>query len=172
MRLDEVGKGWTVAMTTLTHERGAAEGAGGGGGGGVDDRIEGLIALAKKTPRGSGTAWDDPVIRDRIVQIAIRAAGLRQTARRGRVEGLVDHPMRLPLQGKVVMTELMQDAAAIGLELEGAAGSLYVRDDNAPDEGEWPLSYLNSYGMTIAAGTSEIQRNILGERVLGMAKSK
>jgi len=172
MRLDEVGKGWTVAMTTLTHERGAAEGAGGGGGGGVDDRIESLIALAKKTPRGSGMAWDDPVIRDRIVQIAIRAAGLRQTARRGRVEGLVDHPMRLPLQGKVVMTELMQDAAAIGLELEGAAGSLYVRDDNAPDEGEWPLSYLNSYGMTIAAGTSEIQRNILGERVLGMAKSK
>ncbi len=172
MRLDEVGKGWTVAMTTLTHERGAAEGAGGGGGGGVDDRIESLIALAKKTPRGSGTAWDDPVIRDRIVQIAIRAAGLRQTARRGRVEGLIDHPMRLPLQGKVVMTELMQDAAAIGLEIEGAAGSLYVRDDNAPDEGEWPLSYLNSYGMTIAAGTSEIQRNILGERVLGMAKSK
>ena len=172
MRLDEIGKGWTVAMTTLTHERGAAEGAGSGGGTGIEDRIGGLIALAKKTPRGAGTAWDDPVIRDRIVQVAIRAAGLRQMARRGRVAGLVDHPMRLPLQGKVVMTELMQDAAQIGLELTGAAGSLYLNDDNAPDGGDWSHAYLNSFGMTIAAGTSEIQRNILGERVLGMAKSK
>jgi alkylation response protein AidB-like acyl-CoA dehydrogenase len=172
MRLDEIGKGWTVAMTTLLHERGAAEGAGSGGGGGVENRIAGLINLAKKTRRGSGTAWDDRVLRDRIVQMAIRGAGLRQMARRGRVDGLIDHPMRLPLQGKVIMTELMQDAAAIGLEIAGAAGSLYVRDANAPDHGDWPLSYLNSYGMTIAAGTSEIQRNILGERVLGLAKSK
>ena len=172
MRLDEIGKGWTVAMTTLLHERGAAEGAGSGGGGGIESRIEDLIALAKKTPRGDGTAWDDAVLRDRIVQIAIRAAGLRQTMRRGRVEALCDHPMRLPLQGKVVMTELMQDAAALGLEITGAAGSLYMRDENAIDQGEWPHAYLNSYGMTIAAGTSEIQRNILGERVLGMAKSK
>jgi len=172
MRLDEVGKGWTVAMTTLLHERGAAEGAGGGGGGGVEDRIKGLIELAKRTPRGAGTAWDDRVLRDRIVQMTVRAAGLRQMARRGRVEALTDHPMRLPLQGKVVMTELMQDAADVGLEIEGAAGSLYVGDANAPEHGEWPLAYLNSFGMTIAAGTSEIQRNILGERVLGMAKSK
>lgn len=172
MRLDEVGKGWTVAMTTLLHERGAAEGAGSGGGGGVEDRIAGLIDLAKKTPRFGATAWDDAAVRDRIVQIAIRAAGLRQMARRGRVEALIDHPMRLPLQGKVLMTELMQDAAAIGFEITGAAGSLYVGDAAAPDGGEWPLAYLNSFGMTIAAGTSEIQRNILGERVLGLAKSK
>ncbi len=172
MRLDEIGKGWTVAMTTLTHERGAAEGAGSGGGAGVEERIEGLVALAKKTPRGNGTAWDDPVLRDRIIQVAIRANGLRQTMRRGRVEGLIDHPMRLPLQGKVVMTELMQDAAAIGMEIAGAASSLYIRDENAPDQGDWPLGYMNSYGMTIAAGTSEVQRNILGERVLGLAKSK
>lgn len=172
MRLDEVGKGWTVAMTTLLHERGAAEGAGSGGGAGVEDRVAGLIALAKKTRRAGGTAWDDPVVRDRIVQIAIRAAGLRQMARRGRVAALVDHPMRLPLQGKVVMTELMQDAAEVGFEITGASGSLYVGAPLAPDGGDWPLAYLNSYGMTIAAGTSEIQRNILGERVLGLAKSK
>ena len=78
LRVDEVGKGWTVAMTTLTHERGAAEGAGGGGGTGIDDRINTLIALAKKTPRHGETAWDDPVLRDKIVQVAIRAAGLHQ----------------------------------------------------------------------------------------------
>jgi alkylation response protein AidB-like acyl-CoA dehydrogenase len=47
-----------------------------------------------------------------------------------------------------------------------------LKDENAPQAGRWPLAYMNSYGMTIAAGTSEIQRNILGERVLGLAKSK
>ncbi|MCP5039714.1 MAG: acyl-CoA dehydrogenase, partial [bacterium] len=49
---------------------------------------------------------------------------------------------------------------------------LYKLDPGAPDAGHWPLAYMNSYGNTIAAGTNEIQRNILGERVLGLAKSK
>jgi alkylation response protein AidB-like acyl-CoA dehydrogenase len=172
MRLDDVGKGWKVAMTTLLHERGAAEGAGGGGGGGIDDRIRALIALAKRTPRDGKTAWDDAVLRDKILQLQIRTEGLHQTFRRARVAALVDQPMRIPLQGKLLTSELMQDAAALALEVEGAHASLYLGDEHAPDAAEWPLAYMNSYGITIAAGTSEVQRNILGERVLGLAKSK
>lgn len=172
LRLDAVGKGWTVAMTTLLHERGAAESAGGGGGVSLDDRIAGLIALAKKVKRGGKPVWDDAVARDRIVQLAVRAEGFRQTFRRARVEALTDHPMRIPLQSKLLTSELAQDIAAVALDVEGPFASLYVRDENAPDHGEWPLAYMNSYGITIAAGTSEIQRNILGERVLGLAKSK
>ena len=172
LRLDEVGKGWTVAMTTLLHERGAAEGAGGGGGQSLEDRIDALVALAKRTPRGSAKAWDDPVIRDRIMQIVVRAEGFRQTFRRARVEGLTDHPMRIPLQSKLLISELVQDLAAVALEVEGPYASLYLGDDRAPDHAEWPVAYMNSYGITIAAGTSEIQRNILGERVLGLPKSK
>jgi alkylation response protein AidB-like acyl-CoA dehydrogenase len=80
--------------------------------------------------------------------------------------------MRIPQQGKLVITELMQEIAALSLEIEGASSTLYVADSNAPAGGEWSLAYLNSYGMTIAAGTSEVIRNILGERVLGMPKSK
>ena len=80
--------------------------------------------------------------------------------------------MRIPLQSKLLTSELTQDIAAVALEVEGPFASLYVRDEHAPDDGEWPLAYMNSYGITIAAGTSEIQRNILGERVLGLAKSK
>jgi alkylation response protein AidB-like acyl-CoA dehydrogenase len=172
LRLDEVGKGWTVAMTTLLHERGAAEGAGGGGGQSIEDRIGALIALAKRTARGGATAWDDAVLRDKIVAIVIRAEGFRQTFRRARVEGLTDHPMRIPLQSKLLASELVQDLAGLALEIEGAYASLYLGDERAPDQAEWPLAYMNSYGITIAAGTSEIQRNILGERVLGLAKSK
>jgi len=172
LRVDAVGQGWPVAMTTLTHERGAAEGAGSGGGASIEDRVAALIALAKRMKRNGQPAWDDPVIRDRIVQLAIRAEGFRQTFRRARVAALTDHPMRIPLSSKLLLSELNQDLAALALEVEGAHASLYLGDERAPDGAEWPLAYMNSYGITIAAGTSEIQRNILGERVLGLAKTK
>jgi alkylation response protein AidB-like acyl-CoA dehydrogenase len=172
LRVDAAGKGWTVAMTTLTHERGAAEGAGSGGGASIEDRVEALIALAKRMRRNGRPAWDDPVIRDRITQLAVRVEGFRQTFRRARVAPLTDHPMRIPLSSKLLLSELTQDLAAAALEVEGAYASLYLADQRAPDAAEWPLAYMNSYGVTIAAGTSEVQRNILGERVLGLAKTK
>ncbi|MGH0031171.1 MAG: acyl-CoA dehydrogenase family protein [Myxococcota bacterium] len=171
LRLDDVGKGWTVAMTTLTSERGAAEGAGGGGGGGTQP-IDRLVALAKQSFRDGMRASDDPITRDAIVQHAIVAEGMRQNARRARVPALVEHPMRLPLQTKLTGSEFTQHLARLGVTIAGAHGSLYKLDEAAPDAGYWPLSYMNSYGHTIAAGTNEIQRNILGERVLGLAKSK
>jgi alkylation response protein AidB-like acyl-CoA dehydrogenase len=176
-RLDELGKGWQVAMTTLLHERGAGglqtPRAGGMQAKGSDAAgAAGLIELARKTPRGEGSAADDVRIRDRIMQQLISEEGLKQNQRRARVPELLDHPMRLPLQNKLLMSEIAQANAELGLDIAGAAGSLYLGDDNAPAGGQWPLAYMNSFGFTIAAGTSEIQRNILGERVLGLAKSK
>jgi alkylation response protein AidB-like acyl-CoA dehydrogenase len=88
------------------------------------------------------------------------------------VPALCDHPLRIPLQSKVSASELEQDIARLGSELAGARGQLGPLDANAPDGGLWPFAYMDSYGFTIAAGTSEIQRNILGERVLGLEKSK
>ena len=117
-------------------------------------------------------APEQDITRDAIVQHAIVAEGLRQNARRAQVPALVDQPMRLPLQTKLTSSEFSQRGARLGLEIAGARGSLYKLDPAAPDAGYWPLSYMSSYGHTIAAGTNEIQRNILGERVLGLAKSK
>ncbi|MCH2170276.1 acyl-CoA dehydrogenase family protein [Myxococcota bacterium] len=170
-RLDAIGKGWTVAMTTLTHERGAAEGAGSGGGD-AGSALDSLIDLARKSQRGGVPASDDPVTRDAIMQQMIVAEGLRQNGRRARVPALVEHPMRLPLQQKVSGSEFSQENARLGIQIAGARSTLYKLDPAAPDAGHWPLAYMNSYGGTIAAGTNEIQRNILGERVLGLAKSK
>ena len=170
-RLDDVGKGWAVAMTTLLAERGASEGAGSGGGSG-SSAIADLIELARNSWRDGVLAADDPVTRDAIMQRAIVGEGLRQNGRRARVAALCDHPMRLPLQQKLTASEFQQDNARLGVEIAGASASLYKLDPRAPDAGHWPLAYLNSYGNTIAAGTNEIQRNILGERVLGLPKSK
>jgi len=172
LRVGAVGQGWAVAMTTLLHERGAAETAGSGGGTSLEERLAALIALAKRMQRHGQPAWNDPVLRDRIIQLAVRVEGVRQTFRRARVAALTDHPMRIPLSSKLLLSELNQDLAALALEIEGPFGSLFLGDPHAPDDAEWPLAYLNSYGITIAAGTSEIQRNILGERVLGLAKTK
>ena len=122
--------------------------------------------------RGGRSAWDDPVLRDKLMQLQVRTEGFRQTFRRSRVAALTDHPMRIPLQAKLLASELAQDMAAVALEIEGAHASLYLGDEAAPDGAEWPLAFMNSYGITIAAGTSEVQRNILGERVLGLAKTK
>ena len=176
--LEDVGKGWQVAQTTLLHERGAgplATPSSGGSITGEDGNIGSaysLMDLAKNSPRNGLSAADDPVIRDKIMAMIIRQEGSKQGARRARVEGLCDHPMRIPLQSKLVMSEIRQDCGALAMEIEGANSTLFINDENAPAGGEWPLAYMNSYGITIAAGTNEIQRNILGERVLGMAKSK
>lgn len=176
-RLDELGKGWQVAMTTLLHERGAGELQTPRSGGLRSKSTHAtntanLIGLAKDSARGAGIAADDPLLRDRIMRQVIREEGLKENQRRARVPQLLDHPMRLLLQNKLLASEIGQDTAALAMEIEGAAASLYLGDANAPAGGQWPMAYMNSYGMTIAAGTSEVQRNILGERVLGMPKSK
>ncbi len=176
-RLDELGKGWQVAMTTLLHERGAGELQTPRAGGMKSkathaNTTANLIELARNCRRDGRSAADDPLLRDRMMEQVIREQGLAHNQRRSRVPALLDHPMRLPLQNKLLASEIAQDTAALALEIEGAAASLYLGDGNAPAGGQWPLCYMNSYGMTIAAGTSEVQRNILGERVLGLPKSK
>jgi len=179
-RLDEIGAGWKVAMTTLAHERGAGPLVTPSSGGMALEEdesaqtgsVHALIDLARQQQRGDKTAADDPLIRDELMQIMIRQQAFGQNARRSGVPALTDHPMRIPLQFKLVATELNQDLQQIAYEVEGAHSTLYVNDDNAPGKGRWKLAYMNSFGVTIAAGANEVQRNILGERVLGLPKSK
>jgi alkylation response protein AidB-like acyl-CoA dehydrogenase len=176
-RLDELGKGWQVAMTTLLHERGAGELKTPSAGGMKSKSTHAtttsnLIEQARVSLRNGRPAVEDPLIRDRIMELMIREAGLGNNQRRARVAALQDHPSRLLLQNKLLASEIAQDIGALSMEVEGASASLYLGDENAPAGGQWPMAYMNSYGMTIAAGTSEVQRNILGERVLGLAKSK
>lgn len=178
LRLDAVGKGWQVAMTTLLHERNAGGLARPVSGGQMleakNDASEGrhrLLELALNCKKGGQPAFDDPLVRDSVMKSVTRLEGIKQHRRLRKVSGLGD-PQRLGLQEKLIVTEYRQNAANVALEIEGLTSTLSPLDPKAPDSGHWPMAYLSSFGSTIAAGTSEIQKNILGERVLGLAKTK
>jgi len=179
-RIDEVGNGWAVVITTLMFERDAGGGMVAPSAGGrisADDSSRGIteapiVRLAKNATRSGKPAADDPEIRDRIVKMLVRQAGFAQSNRRAAVKPLVDHPMRIPMQVKLVASENHQDLAALAVDIQGAASTLRGADANAPAGGTWSYQYISSYGMTIAQGTSEIQRNQIGERVLNLPKTK
>lgn len=172
--LGNLGQGWQVAMTTLTFERGAAEGTGGGQAAPAESSVKSVADLARRVRREGHAAADDPVIRDRIVQLWIQEEGLRLTGQRARVAGLNmdDRPLATRLMNKLVYSELGQNLTELACEVLGPDAALWLGDPAAPDKAEWPRAYMNSFGMTIGGGTSEVQRNIIGERVLGLPKTK
>jgi alkylation response protein AidB-like acyl-CoA dehydrogenase len=171
--LGEEGQGWQVAMTTLTFERGAAEGSGGGNATASGGSVARVAALARRARRDGEAAALDPVLRDRLARLWILEEGLRLAGQRTRVPGLdSERPMALRLMNKLVYSEFNQDLSELACEILGPDVGLWLGDPEAVDRGEWPRAYMNSFGMTIGGGTSEIQRNILGERVLGLPKSK
>jgi len=173
MRIDQVGAGWKVAMSTLTSERGAAQGVGAvASSESPMSTMEHLIQLAKDTFRNGRTVWDDPVWRDRIMKLYERTEALMQNSRRAANRDLNGGAMRIPLQGKLVGSEIGQAVHQTALAILGMGSSLYIGDTNAVADGKWALGYMNTYTGTISGGSSEIQRNILGERVLGLPKTK
>ncbi|MEZ4375271.1 MAG: acyl-CoA dehydrogenase family protein [Polyangiaceae bacterium] len=171
--LGDEGQGWNIAMTTLMFERGANEGVGRERAAGFVERINTLTEVAKRQQRGGKPVSEDPVFRDRIVRAWIEAQAMALAAARSEAPQLnADRPLALPLMNKLVMSEWAQHVAELGCEMLGPEGALWVGDEHAPDGGDWPRAFMNSFGMTIGGGTSEILRNIIGERVLGLPKSK
>jgi alkylation response protein AidB-like acyl-CoA dehydrogenase len=171
--LGREGQGWEIAMTTLIFERGAAERSSRERASGFVAGFERLVDLARRTARGGRPAVEDPLIRDRLVDLGIRAQAIVASAERAQVPALnADRPLALPLMSKLVASELNQEMTDLGCEILGEDAQLWLGDAHAPGGAEWPRAYMNSFGLTIGGGTSEILRNILGERVLGLPKSK
>lgn len=169
-RMAEEGQGWLIAMRTLEYERGAR---GGQAGGYVMTPIDAfaILDLAKKAVRDGSPVMDDPVMRDSLVDFLIEGQSLGLCNQRGNVVPLnQDRPMALSLSSKLMWTDFVQRLSAFAMKLLGSNGGYYVGDENAVDGGLWTRSYLNSFGATIGGGTSEIQRNIIAEHVLGLPK--
>ncbi|MFQ5458574.1 MAG: acyl-CoA dehydrogenase family protein, partial [Myxococcota bacterium] len=170
--LGSEGQGWQLAIATLMYERGAAEGSAGGSTA-MGEPVKKLVTLAAEARRGGRPAIEDAWVRDRIAQFAIEEAALFACARRYKIPGLVeDRPTAIPFMGKLVGSEFMQRLTGFANEIQGPSAQYWYGADRALDNGFWQRAYMNTFGFTIGGGTSEIQRNIIGERILGLAKSK
>ena len=155
-RLGEEGEGWQVAMTTLLHERGtlgfALTAA-------LDVSVGKLLEVARE--RGNGDAG----ARERVAAEWIELQALRYTNYRA-----LGTLQRTGIPGpegsaiKLRWSEQNQRLTKLGRELLGADGIL--------DDGWWHHQQLRSRGNTIEAGTSEVLRNIVAERVLGLPRSR
>jgi alkylation response protein AidB-like acyl-CoA dehydrogenase len=167
LRLGAVGNGWGVAMTTLMNERSALGASGSRRGAGTIADAVGLWA--------SRPDLQTPVLRDRLTQLWLRAEGQRLTSERSRAAAGVGGPGPEGSVGKLVGAELNQHIYEWCMDLLGAEGILYhgyARSDGDSDGADWrgPVQqrFLRSRANTIEGGTSDVMRNILGERVLGL----
>jgi alkylation response protein AidB-like acyl-CoA dehydrogenase len=165
----KVNDGWSVAIGTLMHERGSF-----GAGLQVMYRrnMDRLIELSHSTPRNGGKAADDPLIRQKLAQCYAEIEIMRWNQMRAfsRISATGVPGPEGSIQ-KIFWSELNQRFQQIAQEMLGPFGQLEQGDPLAIDNGAWSYGYLRTRGNTIEAGTSEIQRNIIGHFVLGLSKS-
>jgi alkylation response protein AidB-like acyl-CoA dehydrogenase len=166
--LGQPGEGWNVAMTTLLHERGTL---GFSLTAGLEQALNQLIKLAKQPGPDGHIPADDPVVRDQVAQLWVDLQGLRFTNYRS-LTSLQKTGVPGP-EGSVAklhwsetnqrLTSLAQNLNGLAHQLD-AAGGIW--------DGYWVYQQLRSRGNTIEAGTSEILRNIIAERVVGLPRSR
>jgi alkylation response protein AidB-like acyl-CoA dehydrogenase len=177
-RVGEVGDGWRVANATLSGERQMVSGSGSGG----VDRIGGsgaerLVRLAREVASGGGNGWDDPVVRQELMRVLSEErirSWTNQRVRAGLKAGRPPGPESSI--GKVHQGALNQRVQLLATDLLGAGAMAWE-----PAEGDGPGSYsealpyevkgmLRSRANTIEGGTTEVNKNILAERVLGLPR--
>jgi alkylation response protein AidB-like acyl-CoA dehydrogenase len=163
-RLGEVGEGWRVSLTTLMNERVSI-------GGSIAPRGSGPIGEAVKIWKKREDK--DPVLRDRLIDAWIDAEVLRLTNIRASENRKKGTPGPEGSIGKIISADLNKHIWSLCLDLMGAEGTLYgsyamVRPETAMAADSVWKAFLRARANSIEGGTSEIMRNILGERVLGL----
>jgi len=167
-RLGEVGEGWRVSLTTLMHERVAIGGAVVPRGSGP---IADAVALYRQRVAGGG---DDPVLRERLLRLWCRSEVLRLTNLRAGAARTRGVPGPEGSTGKVAFAELNKDIYNLCIDILGPAGMLYGGDVTLvpPAAGQFSSdvrrAFLRARANSIEGGTTEVMKNILGERVLGL----
>jgi alkylation response protein AidB-like acyl-CoA dehydrogenase len=163
--LGPVDQGWKVSTTTLMHERHSA------GGRSHTLQIARLLQLARTVPHDGRPAWENPWIRQRLAQLAIDAEALKLTRLRSltrQLRGEAPGPEGSVL--KLFGSELGVRIGEVAGELLGIHALINEPSETVPDAPRWFNRTVAARQYTISAGTSEIQRNIVAERVLGLPK--
>jgi alkylation response protein AidB-like acyl-CoA dehydrogenase len=164
----KVNEGWGVALTTLAYERDVLTMIRHIS---LRTALERLVALARRTKKNGHTVAADPVLRQRIAALAIAERCLRLNGYRSLTRILRGGaPGPEGSTSKLFWSQVDQDLAEVATEVIGPYSQIAAPSPWAPDEGQWEFYALLARGSGIRAGTSEILRNILGERVLGLPK--
>jgi alkylation response protein AidB-like acyl-CoA dehydrogenase len=164
-RLGDVGDGWRVALTTLMNERVALSG-------GAPARGAGTISEAVRLWNAS--ARKDPAIKDRLMKLWVEAEAIRLTGLRAHAKRTSGVPGPEGSTGKLAGAEMNKKIYELCIDIMGMDGTLYGSYEMLrPEEanlagGDVRKAFLRSRANSIEGGTSEIMRNILGERVLGL----
>jgi alkylation response protein AidB-like acyl-CoA dehydrogenase len=159
-RLGAVGDGWNVSLTTLMNERASI-------GARLATGLPEVFAFCADLMTDDGPAIDNPAVRSKLAEWAVKNNGLKYTSYRT-MSALSrgERPGPENSIGKLVSGSMLQDIAAFAMDLQGAAGALAGND--AELAGQFQAMLLSSPSMRIAGGTDEILRNIIAERVLGL----
>ena len=164
------GEGWQVAMATLMFERGNVGGQAGGLSM-MDINVNDVLELARRSKRNGKPALEDPLIRDQMVQFLIEAKSNALMGARTKIPALnTERPTAIAMSGKLRGSELKRRFCQFAISLQGANGGRFISPE-AVDGGKWQRIYFNSFSATIGGGTTQVQYNIMGERVLGLPKS-
>jgi len=167
--LGAVNDGWNVAVSTLMYERGSF-------GARLHPlfkrNISRLIELSRKVQKNGHAAAQDSLTRQKLAQCyaEIEIMRLNQLRAFSRITATGAPGPEGSIQ-KIFWSELNQRLQQVAQEMFGAYGQLLGNDSHAVDKGIWAYGYLRTRGNTIEAGTSEVQRSIIGHFVLGLPKS-
>jgi alkylation response protein AidB-like acyl-CoA dehydrogenase len=166
--LGEVNNGWAVGLTTLMYERLAL-------GFGLQVRLrialESLIEMGRRVEKTGRAVTRDPLLRQKLAQLWIDTEALKYTGARAITKLLRGElPGPEASAGKMGWVETHQKLQELAMEIEGPYAQLTRGSERAIDGGVWQYGFLRSRANSIEGGTTEIQKNIIGERVLGLPK--
>ncbi len=162
----QLNQGWQVANATLLHERNML-----GSTTRTQQMFQALLRLARTRKRNGKPASADPVLRQRIADLGLRVETMKLEAYRQLTDVLHGRKPGIAASvNKLVTTELNHDITRTALQVMGAFGPLAARARRVLDRGVWPREFMFTLGLIIGGGTSQIQKNIIAERGLGMPR--
>jgi alkylation response protein AidB-like acyl-CoA dehydrogenase len=160
------GRGWFVANTTLKHERGML-----GDPNATEARFNTLMELMKSETVDGRRVIDNPIFRDRLMQLQGRVLSMKFNGLRLLTSQLTQEPVGTAgLVVKLQGCELNHQLAALAIDALGELGILYHDGPHLRAKGRWQWNYMFDLGLIIGGGTAQIQKNIISERGLGMPR--
>jgi alkylation response protein AidB-like acyl-CoA dehydrogenase len=162
----KLNEGWLVANATLSHERNMLASTTR-----TQQLMGDLLRLAKQRSRDGAPVLRDPVARQHLADLQIRVEAMKYHSLRQLSDGIHGRPAGIGASvNKLVTTELNHDICAAALEILGSHAGLLKTSPHVEDRGVWPTDWMFTLGMIIGGGTSQIQKNIIAERGLGMPR--